>query len=61
METPTRADPARIDRKLTVQDADNGDAATSTDFEAVDVRSDISRPDRGPRNWTKNPAARRVG
>jgi transposase len=28
------------------------------DFEAVGVRSYISEPDRGPRNWKKNPAAR---
>jgi hypothetical protein len=28
------------------------------DLEAVGVRSYISEPDRGRRNWTKNPAAR---
>src|SRR5690242_12718906 len=28
------------------------------DFEAVGVRSYISEPDRGLRNWTKNPHAR---
>jgi transposase len=141
IETPTRADLARIDRKrkkkgsnddwthphdpdakitkmkdgrthlahkaehvvdldtgaivgVTVQDADDGDTTTSIeslieaaeqveavcpdgddieevvgdkgyhsnqsllDLEAVGVRSYISEPDRGRRNWTKNPAAR---
>jgi transposase len=141
IETPTRADLARIDRKrkkkgsnddwthpldpdakitkmkdgrthlahkaehavdletgaivgVTVQDADDGDTATSietlieaaeqveavrpdgdgihdvvadkgyhsnqslVDLEAVGVRSYISEPDRGRRNWNKNPAAR---
>jgi len=141
IETPTRADLARIDRKrkkkgsnddwthphdpdakitkmkdgrthlahkaehvvdletgaivgVTVQDADDGDTATSietvieaaeqveavrpegkgieeivgdkgyhsnqslVDFEAVGVRSYISEPDRGRRNWKKNPEAR---
>lgn len=141
IETPTRADLARIDRKrkkkgsnddwthphdpdakitkmkdgrthlahkaehavdletgaivaVTVQDADDGDAETSVetlieaaehveavrpegdgieevvgdkgyhsnqslvDFEGVGVRSYISEPDRGRRNWKKNPAAR---
>jgi hypothetical protein len=28
------------------------------DLEAVGVRSSISEPDRGPRNWKKNPTAR---
>jgi DDE family transposase len=79
---------------LTVQDADDGDTTTSRetlieaaeqveavwpdgkgieevvgdkgyhsnqsliDLEAVGVRSYISEPDRGPRNWKKNPTAR---
>ena len=79
---------------VTVQDADDGDTATSietlieaaeqveavrpdaegieevvgdkgyhsnqslVDLEAVGVRSYISEPDRGRRNWKKNPAAR---
>lgn len=32
--------------------------ASLVDLEAVGVRSDISEPDRGRRNWTKNPEAR---
>jgi hypothetical protein len=113
IETPTRADLARIDRKrkknkaehavdletgaivgVTVQDADDGDTETSretlmteaeqieavlpegdglqevvgdkgyhsnqslVDLEAVGVRSYISQPDRGRRNWKRQPEAR---
>jgi len=65
IETPTRADLARIDRKRKKKGSndDVGDKGYHSnqalvDLEAVGVRSYISEPDRGRRNWKKKPGVR---
>ena len=75
IETPTREDLARLDRKRPKKGSNDdwqhphdpdakitkmkdGRTQELLDLEAVGVRSYISEPDRGRRNWKKNPAAR---
>jgi len=65
IEPPTRADLARIDRKRKKKGSndDVGDKGYHSnqalvDLEAVGVRSYISEPDRGRRNWKKKPGVR---